>query len=219
MKLGELIDEVGIIIKDDSFSRSDITKSINSVISEVSSLIDIPSLKRIAVINTLSSQSYTDLSTLSGGFDGRLSIVHDSGNNFNEINIFPNLISFLDKYPDLSKTGNIEAVTLEGNVLWYQKLSTTTLQALYYSTIPMITDENEEINECFPEFIQLILIASGAAYYLFNKIEDGIEGEKVNTNSQFWMSLSTRNPDSGFNKYRKYLERRKVHCVTSTWRY
>ena len=123
--------------------------------------------------------------------------------------------------PDLLKTGDVEAVAVEGNTLWYQYVpedDLTSVTVMYYRA-PELLSNNTDTPSDFPSFLHRKLFIYGAAWLIYNEIEDGIDGEKINTKSAFWESFDTRNRDSGITQLREWVGRSNVHLTNSIWDY
>jgi len=91
---------------------------------------------------------------------------------------------------------------------------------LVYYTRPALLSKNTEEPSLFPEHLHRKLFVHGAAWMMFDQIEDGIENEKkVNTQSQFFHSFSEMNKEAGITKLREWIGLNKIHHISSTWRY
>lgn len=209
--------EIENIIQDDSFGSDTLNGYINQAILYIGAQVDIPELKRIDVVTTVLSQAYTTLSGLTGGFSGKLKRVKNvDGDN---ISIFSDLALLMDDYGTMDEAGDVEAVALEGNTLWYQKIpeEAETLTCLYYRN-PTILSGDTEIPSDFPTHLHRQLFVHGSAWMIYDQIEDGIEEEKINTKGQFWLSFDERNRHSGIIKLREWISKTRRHNISSSWR-
>ena len=212
----ELRTEIENLIQDSSFSEAALNEYINQVILYVAAQADIPELKGISTVETVLSQAYTTLSGLTGGFSGKLSRVKNADGD--GIEILSNLALLMDEYPTMDEEGDVEAVALEGNTLWYQKspAAVETLTCLYYRN-PIELSTDDDIPSDFPEHLHRLLFVNGTAYLIYDQIEDGFEGEKTNTKGQFWLSFDERNRHSGIVKLREWISKNKRHNISSSW--
>jgi len=213
----QIRDEVENLIQDGSFSEDTLNGYINQSILYAGANTDIPELKGIATVDTVPGQAYTSLSGLTGGFSGKLQRVKNAdGDN---ISVFSDLALLMDEYPKMDEEGEVEAVALEGNSLWYQNipLIAETLTCLYYRNPGILSADNESPSD-FPEHLHRQLFVNGTAWLVYDLIEDGIEGEKVNTKAQFWLSFDERSRNSGIVKLREWLSKTKRHNISSSWR-
>jgi len=218
MKLEAIRNEVENIVDDASFDADTIDGYINDTLALVAGQINLPSLKRIGTVDTVVSQAYTSLNGVSRSFSGVLRRVKKADGS--EPTVYPDLERLMDDYYDMDAEGAVEAVTLEGSVLWYQKVPSIpeTLTILYYENpSPLFKDEDEPSD--FPAYLHRKLFVHGTAFIIFDKIEDGVEGEKINAKSHYFHSLDSRNRDSGINKLREWLARTTPHHISSVWRY
>ena len=216
MTLKEIRDNVKIIIADDSFEDAEIDGYINQVLQEIGTLVDLPDLKRLDVVSTVVNQAYVSLGSLEGGFSGRLRKVGDEN-----VAVYPSLELMLVDYPDMDEEdGDVEAVCLEGSILWYQPYPTSsayvdTIRIVYYTNPPSITTSAD--CTCIPAALHYSTLVRGTAALLYSIIEDGAEGDKVNTLAQTWHFDGANNNKSGIALLRAYIERNKKHYISSTW--
>ena len=213
----ELRTEIENLIQDSSFSEAALNEYINQVILYVAAQADIPELKRIDIVNTIVGQAYASLSGLAGGFSGKLRRVKNADGN--AIEIISDLALLMDAYPTMDKEGEVETVALEGSTFWYQNIpaEVETLTCLYFRN-PTNLSEDDSIPSDFPEHLHRQLFVHGSAWIIFDQIEDGIEGEKVNTKAQFWLSYDERNRHSGIVKLREWISKTRRHNISSSWR-
>lgn len=209
--------EIENIIQDDSFSETTINEYIAQAILYTAANADIPELKRIGTVETVLEQAYTTLGGLTGGFSGKLRRVKNAEGD--PIEIFSDLALLMDEYPTMNEEGEVEAVALEGSTLWYQDIpaEVETLTCLYYKNPTLLSLDTESPND-FPEHLHRQLFVQGCAWIIYDEIEDGIEGEKVNTKAHFWLSFDERNRNSGIVKLREWLARTRRHSISSSWR-
>lgn len=174
--------------------------------------VRIPHLKGMSVINTVSGANCVSMLTDNPTFSGKLLRVGDS----TKITIYPSLESLFDKYQKdgvlEDQEGDVEAVALEGSLLWYQKIPTTAtpLAIIYYKDPPDLVDLSD-VPAYLPSMLHEDLLAYGAAKRLASRIEDGVEGPKVNTAS-FEASYQR-----GVNMLRSWLAARRTANNGSKW--
>jgi len=211
-----MVTEVENIIQDPSYTSDDIKRYLNLALDFAAQQVPLPDLKRIGTIETVQDQAWVSLSELSGGFSGRLRKCFNSSGT--EVEIYPTLDLLMLDYAPLTSEGAIEAVAQEGTILWYQKIpvSPETLTLLYYRN-PETLVKDSDVPTNYPEFLHKLLFVHGAAFMLFDQIEDGVEGEKINTRSNFWQSFDENNKGSGIIKLREWVAQRRVHYVSSRW--
>ncbi len=218
MNLGDMVTEVDNIVDESGFSTADITVYINQAVQYAAAQVDLPDLKKLVTGTTVLAQPYCSLESVDGGFGGRVSRASDPN-----IAIYPNLDLLMDEYvtyayQDLTQAGDVEAIALEGNNLWYQYVPAeeANIILLVYQN-PATLEANADIPSAFPAHLHRQLFVHGAAYMMFDQIEDGLEGQKVNTNAHFMQSFSEQNRHSGITKLREWLGKNRTHWKSSVW--
>jgi len=99
-----------------------------------------------------------------------------------EIPVSKSHIRFLKRYPSLSTPGAVDAVSVKGGNLYYQGIPATpdTLH-VHYHRMPTPMEQDDDTPDGIPEHLQRSLIVHRVAWQVFDQIEDGIEGQKINT--------------------------------------
>ena len=217
MNLEAIRNEVENLVDDASYDADTIDRYINDTLAFAAGLVNLPSLKRIGSVETVVGQAFCSVVPADSSFSGVLRRVKKSDGK--EPRIYPDLERFMDDYA-MDNEGAVEAVVLEGTVLWYQKIPATpeTLTILYFENPSLLSKSADEPSD-FPAHIHRKLFVNGTAFMLFDQIEDGVDGDKVNTQSQFFHSFNEKNPDSGINRLREWLAKTQPHHISSVWRY
>lgn len=212
----EIRTEVENLVQDASFADT-LDSYIDQCILYAGAQVDIPALKRIDTVDTVLVQAYVGLTSLTGGFSGKLRRVKNASGT--GIGILSNLELFMDLYPMMNEVGDVEAVALEGSTLWYQKIPETveTLTVLYYRDSALPATDHDSPND-FPAHLHRQLFVQGTAWMIFDQIEDDAEEVKTNTKGQFWQSFDESNRHSGITKLREWLAKTKRHNISSSWR-
>ncbi len=118
-----------------------------------------------------------------------------------------------DYYP-LTTEGDVEAVYVAGNTIWYQNIPTvaTDVLCILQDDPPQIS-LGTDIIPVIPEFLQRKIVAHGVAGWLYDAIEDGVDGNKNNT-----MNSKSEFAD-GIQKWKEFIGSRRQHNKTSHWKY
>jgi len=208
--------EVENIVQDGSYSIETLNGYIDQCILYAGALVDLPDLKRLNTVDTVLSQAYVALTSLDGGFSGRLRRVKNAAGD--AITIQTSLELLMDEYPTMVEVGNVETVALEGSTLWYQKIPETveTLTALYYRN-PILPTADVDSPSDFPLHLHRHLFVHGTAWIIFDQIEDDTEEAKTNTKVQFGYSFNENNRHSGIIKLREWLARTGRRNISSSW--
>lgn len=218
MKLEAIRKEVANIVDDNSFNAEDIDRYINEAIGYAAGLVRLPALKRVGTVSLLSSAYSVSLAGLtSGEMIGKITYAVLS--NGAEPIILNSVEELLAEYPKLDEVSQPLHIAQEHYTLWYHPMGDYTATLVYY-TRPSLLSKNSDEPTDFPEFLHRKLFVHGAAWMMFDQIEDGIENEKkVNTQSQFFHSFSEMNKESGITKLREWIGLNRIHHISSTWRY
>lgn len=217
MNLSEIREEVLGLIQDTSYDDDDIDGRVNEVLQYLNQEVALPGLKRIGTIDTALDVAYVSLSTLTKGFNGWLSKVKNTDGD--DIPIYPTLDILMDD-GDMDEVGAVEAVAVEGSIMWYRKIPTAaeTLTVLYYQKSSALSLDADEPSD-FPSGLHRKLFVNGTACYIFDEIEDGIDAEKVNTKNQNWIAFDERNKSSGIIKLKEWVAKNRRHHLNSCWNY
>lgn len=208
MTFGEIVREVGYILKD---QRPDVVVSIPDFVNEayqwVAAETSLPKLKTVISVSTVLSQAYA---TMSSNFDGRLLYC---GTVDGELNILDGGITeMLELHPDMTETGDVEDVAIEGTVLWYAKIpeTVTSITCLGY-IIPAVLTNDADTPSALPDYLHRGLLVNKAAAIGYSKIEDGLEGPRPNTD----FYESEVKVSKGMLEV--WVEKRRGHARRSIW--
>ena len=208
--------EVENIVQDGSYDAETLNGYIDQCILYAGALVDLPDLKRLNTVDTVLSQAYVALTSLAGGFSGRLRRVKNAAGD--AITIQTSLELLMDEYPTMVEEGDVETVALEGSTLWYQKVPTVeeTLTCLYYRNPATPADDSASPSD-FPSHLHRLLFVHGTAWMIFDQIEDDTEEAKTNTKAQFGLSFNENNRHSGIIKLREWIGKNRRHNLSSPW--
>jgi hypothetical protein len=210
------------IIQDPSYNDEYLNQYLNYAYALAAGMVQIPGLKSIGSLTTVVDTYTLDLSLLTGGFGGKLTYIGRSAANAKAITIYATLEDFVAAYPTLDETGAVvEAVVNEGSTLWYQPYPTAaadvdTLNVVYYRNPPTLSDDTD-VPSYIPAHIHSELIVLGAAWTIFDQIEDGIDGEKINAKAMYWRSFAEDNSQSGIKLLKRHIATVRPHFIASTW--
>lgn len=207
----DLIDEVQIIVVDDSDSVVDaIPKRINEALFEAVEAADIPEFKKVGIVTTIIDQAWT---TMPSGFNGKLLFV---GNDSTSLAIAEGGVQqLMETSPLLDESGPVHTVAVEGTTLYYQGIpdAATVLPILYRVFPTAFSASNDVVPDCIPPHLQTSVLVHSAAAKIFNTIEDGVEGEKVNTNAQLYLH------NGYLEQLKAFWAKRRINAARSVWSY
>ena len=212
MKLETLQSEISDIIQDSEYSDEYITDLINEAVSVVARGVEVPGelgftapLPDLYTESDLVLDSSTRYVSMPSGFQRGLVNVYSSS-GIGKVPIMSSFRKFIAKFPVLKTGSSIEACVLHGSNLFYHPATDETVAVSYYAAPTELVDFDDEPT-CIPGHLHRRLIVSYACKEIFNRIEDGMEGAKVNTehyNADFFeavMALDRFIGDDGIPQY------------------
>lgn len=189
MTFAELIADVQSVVQDRSWTETAIKSLLNRALLVVASGVILPGkyqlsppLPDLYATDTITTELSSGICDLPLAFNRDLVQVINS--NSEEIPIVPSFIKFLKSNPE-QNSGSVRTVARQGARLLYRDIpSTTETLTVHFYEAPtaMIADGSEP--DCIPVQLHRPLLVGYACAQIFNGIEDGIEGQKVNT--AFW---------------------------------
>ena len=206
MNLGQLKDEVIIVLGDTSFN-SKLTDWINGAVEQIIDDANVPGFKEILSVDTVLATAYA---TLGATCSGRILYVGTATAEL--VGGVVTLEHMMKMYPGMAEVGDVEYVAVEGNTLYYQGIpSAVTPLTLLHRRKPVYMVGDDDEPEGIPPHLHLNVIVPRAAMFGFDRIEDGMEGEKVNTISQ---SIRYK---QGLHDVMCWVAKRVPHRSTSIW--
>jgi hypothetical protein len=180
----EINTEVATIIQDSTFSITDTIFYINKALKEISGAIKpyqilLPKLLETdTTVNTVNSTAYL---SLPADFQKNLHYCYSNTNN-RKIKIYGSLELLYSAFSRLDLGGVVVGVARRGDRLYYQHIpaSAETLRVHYYR-YPTVQTIGADQNDALPEFLTRPLLVNYVAKEIFKLIEDGIDGNKPNT--------------------------------------
>jgi len=94
-------------------------------------------------------------------------------------------LNTLNRMYEKDSKGKVEAVATEGDsVLHHRRIpeeETEELRLTYYKKPTALTDSGDSIPTCIPSALRRQILVNYVLWQVFEDIEDGIEGQKINT--------------------------------------
>lgn len=177
-------------VLDDSFSEDFITLVLNEAYEDVAMKVLLPDLEVSAPVDTVLDETVADLPA---DFSRNLYGCACPG-YFTPIKVLSSIALMQARFPYIeaeNETGYVTHVTVRGSELVYHPIPTTvdTLTIKYYTSItPMVEGDDEPT--ALPRNLQRKLLHSYACSVLFDDVEDGMEGPKVNTQKHMGAYIS-----------------------------
>ena len=186
MIFSELIADVQKVIQDDDWTSDAIEGLLNLAQAIVATGVILPGkyqlsppLPDLYTTGTVDTVVDATMCNLPGDFSRDLVQVVNSSSE--EIPIAPSLRKFLRDYPQ-KDAGSVRTVARHGNKLLYrdQPSEAETLTVHYYRAPTDMTDDDDE-PDGIPLQVHRSLLVGHVCSKIFSQIEDGIEGQMVNT--------------------------------------
>ncbi len=183
----EIQERVNDLVQDDLGNDDLIPALINQGVYEIaggmqSFLADViipplPELFKIDVVSTVPGQAFTNMPN---DFHRTLQFaVNEKGT---EIDIADSFIAFSEIDPSMSKVGSIIEVIEYGRKLYYLNSPVVAENVIvHYYRKPVVMVAEGDIPDGIPEHLQMTLLVNFACWKAYEFIEDGIEGDAVNT--------------------------------------
>jgi hypothetical protein len=180
MNLSQIEEEIRDCIheEDEGIELEDsLTLLVNEALEEISESMDVVTLRKMNVVQTDTTAPYL---VMPSDFSGRLVYVGDSNGKLTVLK--GGLTELLYNYPGLDETGDIALLAVENKLLYYQPTPSEVknLTVLYYASPKKLASIND-VPDWLPEYLHRGLVVNKAVEMRFRRIEEGIEGEMVNT--------------------------------------
>ena len=182
---GEIAETVLDIVQDASFDEDAVIKQLNDCVAMLSRRLILPSLDAEATVVTVTNAHSVALPST---FQRNLYHCHD-GSSSNTIEVCSSKTKLSMEYDhSMNKTGTyVNGVSAVRPLLYYTPRPTVaTTLTLRFQRIPDVIIPASEIDTILPDGFSDIF-ENYAAWKIFSKIEQGIEGAKVDTG--YYMNL------------------------------
>jgi len=207
MTLDELIEAVQEVIQDSVFTEAKITTMLNRGLKVVAKGVllpdkyqltpPLPDLYSVDTVDTALNVGVCDLP-----LDYQRDLVQVVNESYDDIPIVPSFRKFLKQNPK-QDAGSVRICSPHGKTLLYRDIPSTaeTLTVHYYQT-PTLMEDGDDEPTGIPEHLQYQILVGFACSYIFNLIEDGMEGQKLNTmewRKQYYQGLAELEIELGFD--------------------
>jgi hypothetical protein len=180
--LSDLIVTVRGILQDESFDEDRLITLFNTGIRRCAYLVRLPELESFGSFET---DPITTSVVIPEDWDYSRSLYDASTPTKQTISVLSSMGLLRSKEPTIDtqvKIGDIEFITVrKGYIVYTPSPSELTLVTCKFFKNPVPLVEDEDFPTCLPEHLQEPLLVNFALWKCFESIEDGIEGDKVNT--------------------------------------
>ena len=173
-----LAEKVAAKIDDRSYTYDNIVEKLNQGLRWISGKFLLPDLETFEDISTDANVNNIPLPR---DYQKNLRWAHSTSYN-RRIKVYPSTVQLLRWFSMLDQTGRVIGIAIKGRHLYYQRVpsSSETLRINYWR-YPEPIDARSKKVDCLPYHLVDDLLVNYACWHIFEEIEDGIEGEKVNT--------------------------------------
>jgi hypothetical protein len=180
MRLDVLVADVDNTIFDGSVSEDDIIEKINEGLRVTAELVLLPKLETSGTVTTVPGANLVDPPAT---FSRNLFRAKDSDGNkitvYSSTDLLEEDITVVDSGGVIA--ADVKGICLQGEQFYYapspEDAETLTL-GFYTDPTPLVDDDDEP--SCIPEAHQKRILCNYAKWQLFEDVEDGIDGAKVN---------------------------------------
>jgi hypothetical protein len=179
----ELIEEVQHIVQDSSYDDDRILAYLNEGLAAVASRVDMPEFEALNDIDTIGIDSVA----LPSDYMRDVKSVYSVTNKLqiSQPGRSTEYLKFRRRNPTPDSGGGVTDVGVRANTLYYFPTPTQpeTLRVTYFRHPLPFTGYT--VPEGIPLHLQRRILCSYASWVIYSQIEDGIEGQKINTNDQW----------------------------------
>ena len=187
MTFSDLVEDIKNCAQGSGYTDTEIKTRINRLIKRIARGVPVPGkfcltppLPSLYTTGTVATVPGSGIADLPSDYSRHASHVEDSDGE--EITVNPSFVNFTKKYGGTISAGDVVEVAFVGNRIAYRDSPSVSenLTVHYYTEPDELTADSDE-PDCIPEGLHDTLIVSGVAKDIFDRIEDGMEGAKVNT--------------------------------------
>ncbi len=173
-----LADHVADILQDTSYSHTDIIRMMNNGLRYISGKVLLPDLETWADVTTDPNENHIPMPA---DYQKNLRYCHSTTHN-REVRVLGSPLQAFRQFSILDQTGRVIMVMVQGRNLYYQRVpsSAETLRVNYFK-YPERLSTRWDKPTCLPAHLTYDLLVNYAAFKLYERIEDGVEGQKINT--------------------------------------
>lgn len=179
MDLNTLISRISHKIQDVSYTPEDLVAFINQGIGEIATAVPLPDLDAVGTIEC-GAGPFIALPS-----DYHANLQHAYNQTQDEpVKVIKAVTDLRAKFPSLNEEGSITHVSPHGKKLYFQpapgSIAPETL-LITYSKQPQLFDLNGGVTtiDYIPHLMQAALLVNYACREVFDEIEDGVEGPKI----------------------------------------
>lgn len=174
----EIMDDVKEIVQSPDLNGTRIIRLINRGMLAVSAAVRLPDLLTIEDVATSADAAWVSMPE---EYQTGLHAAYSVGRKV-DLKVAPSLAWLRRYYPDLTMRSSVAMVCGVGSRLYYQPWPSApeTIQ-IHYFRFPDSVAENNAKPFPLPPHLAAPLLASYACREIFDSIEDGMDGAKVNT--------------------------------------
>jgi hypothetical protein len=185
MNLGRLVAEIQDIIQESAYAEADIITRINEALVDIAAGLEIPTkqnltapLPNLFTSGTVSLVNTARYGDMPSGFQRGPITVYSSTTG--EIPLLTSFRRYMLDYPTLETGTYLYKAILNGNRLYVYPSVTESVTVTYYEEPGALSEDTDE-PDWLPTQFHRRLVVNMVCRDIFNRIEDGLEGSKPNT--------------------------------------
>lgn len=165
-------------MQDDAFDATDVLTALDQCNVEIATILDIKELVTVSEVTFTNSQNNI---TLPSDFCKNLFLGYNKTTN-RHLDVYDSRRILTRRLTHLDRAGNVEAICKDGENIFYQKVPAADQTGdVHYHALPDDLASDGEFPSYVPGNFIHRLYYNYAVAQLFDLVEDGIDGEKVNT--------------------------------------
>ena len=166
-------------VQDASYIYGDVLALFNRCLLELSGRFLLPDLE---VMRDIQTDPNNGSMPLPSDYQKNLRYAHSITHN-RKVTVFDSVILMNRHFAKIDQTGVVLAVAIKGRELYYQRApsSAETIQINYWAYPEQMATRYTKPT-CLPVHLVEPLLYNFACKQLYSEIEDGIDGQKINTN-------------------------------------
>jgi len=183
MNLDTLVNRIRNKIQDPSYTENELVPMINQGLGEIATMVALPALTNVTTVDCGDGPSVS----LPDDFHANVHHAYNQTDDWH-VQIYEMFTDFIEDFPGLNNEGSVTYACAHGGKLYFQDAPGSDYPEtilITYTKKPTLFDRNNDVTsiDYIPDEMQAPLLVNYACREVFDEIEDGLEGAKVNWNT------------------------------------